>query len=75
MSKRILEVNGRSPDREESGGDSHLRARFEIGRARRPSTLDNAMLLEGLPVSPETMVPRIQQLLEELTQAKSNPSD
>src|SRR6188768_896622 len=71
MSKRILEVNGRSPILTNLAEIQHLEPGSKLVEQTAHQLLDNAMLLEGLPVSPETMVPRIQQLLEELTRAKS----
>jgi molecular chaperone HtpG len=67
MSKRILEVNGRNPIVRNLAELHHREPESPLLAQATRQLLDNALLLEGVPVSPEQMVPRIHELLEALT--------
>jgi molecular chaperone HtpG len=71
MSKRILEINGKSQIVRNLAELLHRDAESKLVEQATHQLLDNVLLLEGLPVSPEQMVPRIQQLIEELTSEKT----
>jgi HSP90 family molecular chaperone len=71
MSKRILEVNGRSPVIRHLAELHHRDPDDTLVALVVHQLLDNAMLLEGLAVSPDEMVPRIHQMLEQVTATRA----
>jgi HSP90 family molecular chaperone len=70
-SKRILEVNGRSPVIRHLAEVQHRDEGSALVERAAHQLLDSAMLLEGLPVSADEMAARMQETLSELAALKA----